>query len=130
VELSDFLLERIAEDEVRARRGLPFRDPMPPDDEDEYDAWAEAVNIAWHTARCGWRQGEFDADCACGVPVRVLAECDAKRQIVTASWSDMREVVCDTDITLDTWIETQAHTFRLLALPYADHPDYREEWRP
>jgi hypothetical protein len=21
-------------------------------------------------------------------------------------------------------------TLRLLALPYADHPDFREEWRP
>lgn len=29
------------------------------------------------------------------------------------------------------WLKGQVEqTLRTLALPYADHPDYREEWRP
>ncbi len=47
---------------------------------------------------------------------RVLVECDAKRRIV------------------DEWLSrsTAGGWFHLacLALPYADHSDYREEWRP
>jgi hypothetical protein len=56
-------------------------------------------------------------------PARVLAEVDAKRQLLNeaASWAkDDRpgESSCG-----DT-------TLSLLALPYADRPGYREEWRP
>ena len=52
---------------------------------------------------------------------RVLAECEAKRRIVEW-WMAGR----DGD-------ESGYDTHRLLtalALPYADHPDYRQEWRP
>ena len=52
--------------------------------------------------------------------MRMLAECEAKRRIVDryaylythGDSGDMR------------WV------LPLLALPYADHPDYRPEWRP
>lgn len=50
---------------------------------------------------------------------RVLAECEAKRRIV--------EQVSDV-----TWVGSYAvRDFVLgqLVLPYADHPDFREEWR-
>ena len=48
-------------------------------------------------------------------PTRVIAECRAKRQVVEAVAADdaTRELV-----------------LRSLAVVYADHPDYREEWRP
>ena len=49
---------------------------------------------------------------------RVLAEVEAKRRIVE------RFVRGDTD---DLW---GPEIGALLALPYADHPDYRQEWRP
>ena len=45
-------------------------------------------------------------------PARVLAECEAKRQLI--------ERVGNPD-----WAG-----FRILALPYADHPDYQQEWKP
>lgn len=52
-------------------------------------------------------------------PTRVLTECEAKQGIV------------------DAWIggvlgsgTGPFHVLRLLALPYADHPDYDPEWRP
>lgn len=61
---------------------------------------------------------------------RVLAECQAKRAIIAehggrppfhvdpcdAHDVDMRTIPCD--------------TLRHLAAVYADHPDYRDEWRP
>ena len=87
--LSEFLLARIAEDEMQARKHLLDAD------------------------RHGW--GSY--------PARVLAECDAKRRIVELADRD------------DNWrygmhSEAIGEVLRLLALPYADHPDYREEWRP
>jgi hypothetical protein len=86
-------------------------------------------------------------------PARVLAEVDAKRQLLRDAVS-AKHAVCE-----DPWYTCPAATeardggecgkddmrgepcecgrddrlhraCRLLALPYADHPDYREEWRP
>lgn len=60
-----------------------------------------------------------DGDCPCpegglipNCPERVLREVEAKRRLVG-------------------WAETKAlYVLTALALPYADHPDYRQEWRP
>ena len=58
-------------------------------------------------------------------PAFVLAECEAKRQIVKEHLE-----------AGETWCpscdgQTQpCKTLRLLALPYADHPDYRQDWKP
>lgn len=56
-------------------------------------------------------------------PGRVLAECDAKRRIVEVAegWRWERDGM-GPDPKSD-------EVLRLLAQPYADHPDYREEWR-
>ena len=43
-------------------------------------------------------------------PARVLADCEARRQLVEAMGDD--------------WVT------RVLALPYADHPDFDESWCP
>jgi hypothetical protein len=91
-------------------------------DEDEQAA-RDGDDACWHIDYCddeGKRYHErFD-------PARVLREVEAKRRILDehGSGSDscdahdasMRSIPCD--------------TLLLLALPYADHPDYREEWRP
>lgn len=50
-------------------------------------------------------------------PARVLAECEAKRRIV----EEVLPIHPDYD---------PLYVQRLLALPYADHPDYQEAWRP
>lgn len=52
-------------------------------------------------------------------PARVLAEVEAKRQIVS-------EV---TGRYLESWTAV-THILACLALPYADHPDYNPTWRP
>ena len=54
-------------------------------------------------------------------PTRVLAECEAKRRIVAL----IREAqVRGMDEDHDPYV------LRALAAVYADHPDYRTEWRP
>jgi hypothetical protein len=53
---------------------------------------------------------------------RVLAECEAKRRIVEYCPSASEEG--------DTWDTAFWRVLQILALPYADHPDYREEWKP
>lgn len=52
-------------------------------------------------------------------PARVLAECEAKRRIVARHDRDD-----------STSFGQPCQTLRLLALPYADHSDYRPEWHP
>jgi hypothetical protein len=46
-------------------------------------------------------------------------ECDARRRIVQLIAPDPRE---EDDLE-------GAEVLRIMALPYADHPDFREEWR-
>jgi hypothetical protein len=64
-------------------------------------------------------------------PKRVLAELDAKRQILDVHQPDdvLDQPHC---ITCGDWptVPWPCRTVRLLALPYADKPGYREEWRP
>ena len=118
--LTEFLLARIAEDETRARV----------------------------------KMGDLMSECACppmaqptGGPVvevhspdlaqavRTLADCRARRQIVDELHFDGRSgdyvapwcVECSDDENL---VYLPCPTLRLLASPYADHPDYRQEWKP
>jgi hypothetical protein len=81
--------------------------------------------------RWGW-------ECDCGQPARVLAEVDAKRRILELHRAstdhhadkDPYCVGCWEAGGLDGAPSHPCPTLRLLALPYADHPDYDEAWRP
>ncbi|MFE1550590.1 DUF6221 family protein [Streptomyces sp. NPDC058718] len=97
----------------------------------------------------GGRASGIAAHIARHDPARVLTEVDAKRQIAREHGpSDKHTTIWDWP-ELGTWCgecgtdpcrELSAcpicgtsdgcRTLRLLALPFADHPDYREEWRP
>jgi hypothetical protein len=64
-------------------------------------------------------------------PARVLAEVEAKRRIIrryeeqeSAPGRDENDEGIN-GLIAGLYVATQ-----VLALPYADHPDYREEWRP
>ena len=75
---------------------------------------------------------------------RVLAECEAKRRIIAlhqpSGGPNYRGTECCARCTAggeypadDGYTDEQnwpCPTLRALALPYAEHPDYREEWRP
>lgn len=82
-------------------------------------------------------------------PARVLREIDAKRQVIT-SHAELVEKVTELSairgrlsaqgrntVMTDGELESAIHqrdallgVLRLLALPHADRPGYREEWRP
>ena len=55
---------------------------------------------------------------------RVFAECKAKRRIV-----EMGEAIEQQSPDRGRR-DVAGATLQLLALPYVDHPDYDEEWRP
>ncbi|MEU5496199.1 DUF6221 family protein [Streptomyces griseofuscus] len=62
-------------------------------------------------------------------PARVLREIDAKRQLLS------RYEAMAADVLVATGVEAILSEYRRvilpgLALPYADRPGYREEWRP
>jgi hypothetical protein len=130
--LVEFLLARIAEDEEVAKR-----------EPDVYACWTGA-------------ESEQDlVDASDIAPGRLLAECEAKRRIIELHhngdehecWEMHRGVVpldwkpeWDGRHPGDPWAHpslegAEVHagpceTLQLLALPYADHLEYREEWRP
>lgn len=98
--LTDFLLARIAEDEAGYR--------------------AEAAGVEWLTVNGQdlWPQ--------------LLAECEAKRRIVERAQRASR--VFNQSINPSPLGVAMTMTMDLvladLALPYANHDDYREEWKP
>jgi hypothetical protein len=88
-------------------------------DEDEEDVRRGYLKAEPSPDYDGW-----DKSTAAGLPpivaARVLREIDAKRRIVDRyAW--LRE---HGDTGGTAWV------LPLLALPYADRPGYREEWRP
>ncbi|TDE36450.1 DUF6221 family protein [Actinomadura sp. 6K520] len=132
MDLVEFLRARLARDEQIARdcSGLPWQtassgtihtDPPSPQDADDaassHVAKAENGAYAEHIARHD--------------PARTLAQVAAVRQIVD-------------DYEKQAWILDRGHrtpeleaaqvvrenVLRRLALPYASHPAYRDDWRP
>lgn len=104
VTLTDFLLARIAEDEATAREYALGAYSMVGE---AVDAHAEVL-------------GEDRA------AARVLAECEAKRAIVNY-FRVMRENAEQFDALR---LSDADAVLTMLATVYADHPDYRDEWRP
>jgi hypothetical protein len=91
------------------------------------------------------RLATFDADhIARHDPARVLAECAAKRAIVeehqpvdyTSMGMESPNAchICGIDAGMGEWEWLRdswpCPTLRALAAVYADHADYRDEWRP
>ena len=106
--LAEFLLARIGEDEARAQR--------------------LEVHFEWCRSLSGtpWGAlGPLPPNCDCGYPARVLAECEAKRRIVERC---ERAIVEQGIYSEDGQSELAQDALSLLALPYADHSDYRPEW--
>src|SRR4051812_45233684 len=110
-DLAEFLLARIAETETIARAAMP----------------AEGD---WVTVTDG--SGE---EVILGLSgTRVLAECDAKRRIVELYLASREGLAEETDqvrrLLAETIADSYVEVLKQLALLYADHRDYREEWRP
>lgn len=109
-DLIDFLSARIAEDEPVAR----FVQTM--------TASSSTRTSNYEVAEGSAAAAHFDLNYSEGgytiTAARALAECEAKRRII--------EHVEPDPLALSPGDE---YVLRLLAQVYADHPDYREEWR-
>ncbi|OKI16615.1 DUF6221 family protein [Streptomyces sp. CB03911] len=121
-DLAGFLLARLDEDIVEIGRH--------PDGEDYYlEPWDLAAAV------------EANYPCSAYLQiakVRALAEVDAKRCIIDEH-HDVNDGSCGTCVTPSWGYPTHGSaspaawpctTLRLLALPYAAHPNYRPEWAP
>lgn len=121
--LTEFLLARIAEDEAVARAVADLTG--------ESNRWwvdgpAQESRKHWvYATGEKFKYREVADHIARHDPARVLAECEAKRRIVAAlgDWDDGYVWSSSTGSRAED-------ALRALALPYADHPDFREEWRP
>jgi hypothetical protein len=128
--LDEFLLARVAEDKRVA-----------------VDAAAASGRDAWSVedAPAHGREGPGSAGhraaehVARHDPARVLLECTAKRRIVLACRDTSPDMaflgarprgMADFPLTPRNGHQLAALTLALLALPYADHHDYQEAWRP
>jgi Family of unknown function (DUF6221) len=119
-DLDQFLLARIAEDKRIAA-----------------DAAAAGGSPHWDGDGAGSPQAVEHV--AHHDPARVLAECAAKRRLVLACRDSAPDLhflgarprgLADFTLTPGDQHQLAALTLALLALPYADHHDYRPEWRP
>jgi hypothetical protein len=118
--LDEFLLARIAEDKRIAADALAAA----------AGGGGEAEAVA--RLRPAPLAARFD-------PERVLAECSAKRRLVLACREARPNLhflglrargLADFPLSPHDQHQLAGLTLALLALPYADHHDYRPEWRP
>jgi hypothetical protein len=112
-DLTGFLLARIAEDEAMARKVQGYCEPH-----SRIEIHLSRTETLPDGSRSGTHETVTPYD-----PDRVLAECEAKRRIV-------EEVLAN---PLGKWKAGERSPWAdkmlgILAAPYADHPDYREEW--
>lgn len=113
--ITEFLLARIAEDEAVARVVLDSNGRP-----DGKGLWSVQIGV---------NGGDVQFAHVGVDPARVLAECAAKRAIV-AEW---REVTYEESWELDRieagYLGGIDHAVRTLAAVYAEHPQFRAEWR-
>ncbi len=130
--LAEFLLARIAEDEAAARAAQFSNGRWHRTGE-----WARATAVARDFGpdvvleRSGTLAWDDNEHIARHDPARVLAECEAKRRIITeaAPGIEKLQVLVDGEWGPEGEDEPE-RLLRLLALPYAAHEDYLQEWRP
>jgi hypothetical protein len=110
-DLAEFLLARIAETEQVARAAMPA----------EGD-WVTVTDGSGDEVVLGM-SGK-----------RVIAECEGKRRIVALYLGSQDGLENETDelrrLLAETIRNSYVEVLKELAVPYAGHPDYREEWRP
>jgi hypothetical protein len=159
--LTEFLLTRIAEDEAKALNDArwKWRGPSKSGEPQVVGVLFESSHVAitWvemvdrtpvdgkshtfgeETFSETLTYDEFDKRVRHLMDKRVLAECEAKRQIV-AEHAPSEDYPKDCRTCAQWWgdwdhspppgVPSPCPTLRFLVLPYADHPDYDQAWRP
>jgi len=149
--LVEFLLARIEEDEASARAAVGNDGPPTWLEDDTDGVYGVRPDVDWDEV-CQSHTYGVPNECdfnptACGIsmtddlvlehararhiarhdPARVLAECAAKRQILADHEPYDGTELCGGHDGRHT-VE-QCALRRVLAMPYAGHPDYNPEWR-
>ena len=135
-ELVEFLRARLDKEEKLARAAIA--DDGGQDGGFEDATWLDDRS---HPLCAGIATDAANLIRATAVPRRVLAEVDAKRRIIdehqlrpAAEQISGRPAygceICHDHPEYGIAPEGECETLKLLALPYADQPDYRPEWRP
>ena len=131
--LTDFILARIAEDEAAVcawdSDGAAQVASMWTGLEPGY------ATVASGRPASGWFADGREVEDARHVevlynPARVLAECEAKRAIVQGWGQFLAGAPEWAEREMPSVLRMARMTLHALALPYADHPDYRQEWKP
>jgi Family of unknown function (DUF6221) len=117
-DLADFLLARIEEEEQRTRSVIETT---------RHTRSLGGVMVRWKwtlLTRPPGRDGGWSSELYDGVPSpgRVLDDFNARRRIVAESRRH--------DAGHDEVTGGYHRVLRLLALPYAEHPQYRDAWQP
>jgi hypothetical protein len=121
-DLITFLRARLDEDEALALAASPG--PWHPDAESYEVLAADDITVCDGFALSGPQLRATTEHIARWDPARVLAEVAAKRAVVDGL------AAADPHAGYITGTFTARHALWLLAQSYADHPDYREEWKP
>jgi hypothetical protein len=120
-DLVAFLRARLDEAEEDARNAQAAPPPRTP------GGWPHESDILAGAARMGVPDVVTGCYLVHGDPKRVLDEVDAKRRIIGYLTHELADYGADNPWWYDGKL---IPILRLLALPYARHPDYRPEWAP
>ncbi|WP_043493757.1 DUF6221 family protein [Streptomyces viridosporus] len=123
-DLVRWLDEQLTEDEriVRAATPGPWVANKHEYGAEVYTEGGEGVALDHDAGGVGWDDADFIAE---HDPTRALREIDAKRRLL--EWLEQKNQWA-LDNNLWSWDDEEA--LRLLALPYAARPGYKESWRP
>jgi hypothetical protein len=125
-DLIAFLKARLAEDAVLAAAASPG--PWRVNAESDEVLAVDDITVAEGFALSGRQLRATTEHIARWHPLRVVAEAEAKRQAVD-HYERIRAVTKDEEpyLLAEGAVRKQ---IQIMALPYANHPDYRQEWRP
>jgi hypothetical protein len=118
MELVEFLLARIAEDEEAMGR-IAGRQWYACDDGHVQEPEIDDRDVLLEVEPEAQLPNHHNSWALVLDPARVLAECAAKRRLIR--WVNQWPMRPHPPSSVDGVLE-------LLAQPYADHPDYRQEW--
>lgn len=128
-DLVEFLRARLDEDEDRAKRAAFGWGPEWRHERDDVEDWS-VVHASGKLDMIGCEDGDVTEHIAHWDPARVLAEVAAKRAIVDAYVLRDQQGQMPGGEVIGYHATGVRTALRHLGAVYADHPDYREEWRP
>ena len=89
----------------------------------------EGVALETLRERASRREGLGSTHPGCWEPVRVLAECEAKRLILLEEPDLRRLPRAEVHVGRNSHAGHPEAILRMLAMPYSSHPDFDDRWR-